>query len=565
MKQFDLIVIGGGIAGGLPCAAYLQKAGLDVLVLEANAEVAAFCATHETWPETLDSPHAAINFCGNSPSIEDLDLEHYGFRYRTSPVALATSHRDGTNCLICHDPELTARNFALHSQRDAERMFEIQRRVEETLVEMNEIAFFSPHPDAAKFERTLELCSYAMGIPLDDLSTMTGPEAIELTFESDRVRQTLVCPLALHEHGAPLARGQGAFGVALSLYYTTGLSLGGNEGMVDAVVRCFLEHGGTLYTRCPVERIELQSGRATAVILGPDAAFPGERIEARYGIVSNVGAPKTLDLVGEDVMRTVDSRLASKMKHWKMDMRGSTVTSWLIKGEVPWGSVAFDPLIRQAALIYRAFDTWQGAKKYLVDMLNNETWASFGQVIEILDYGACDPSAVSPEGFRVIRGEEVLPYPLRGLGGAEGWDSPLRDEMLLKRHDTMEAIAPGFKKQTVESYQWTPIDIWRTNRAAIFGQVLGGDFTEDQWMLDRMPYRMPITGLYMSNAVWPAGLSWMASGYNAAQVVAEDCAVRRQPWWVGRPTGWFTKNFHRLVVPILDEVAAATAASQRRA
>ena len=74
MESYDVIVIGGGISGGLPSAAYLQKAGLDVLLVEANAEVGVFCPTHETWPETLDSPHAAINFCGNSPVMEDLDL-----------------------------------------------------------------------------------------------------------------------------------------------------------------------------------------------------------------------------------------------------------------------------------------------------------------------------------------------------------------------------------------------------------------------------------------------------------------------------------------------------------
>ena len=90
----------------------------------------------------------------------------------------------------------------------------------------------------------------------------------------------------------------------------------------------------------------------------------------------------------------------------------------------------------------------------------------------------------------------------------------------------MESIAPGFKDRIIDAYQWTPIDIWRLNPAAVYGQVLGGDFSEDQWILDRMPYRMPIAGLYMSNSVWPLGLTWMAAGYNAAQVVAEDLGVR---------------------------------------
>lgn len=558
MENFDVIVVGGGISGGLPAAAYLQKAGLKVAIIEARPELGNFCPTHETWPETLDSPHASINFSGNSPAIEDLELERYGYRLRTTPVVLGTTHRDGTNCLICYDPELTAKSFARHSSRDGETIFAIQHRVLEKMVEMNELAFYSPHPDPDKFERILKLCAYVMGCTLDEMSSMTAPGLIEHTFESDRVRQTFLCPVALHLQGAPLARGQGAFAVALSLFYTTGIAIGGNETLVEAVTRCFLEHGGTIYTNCPVEKIAVKDGTAYAVILSDQAAFPGASIEARYAVISGVGARKTLELLGEDVVRAVDTRLASKMKHWKMDERGSTVTSWLIQGEMPWGSVDFDPLIKRAHLIYRAFDSWQGAKEYLVAVANNDLWSAFGNLIEILDYGQCDPNAVSPEGYRVIRGEEALPSPLHGLGGFEAWDSSLRDELLRKRHDVMDSIAPGFKDRVLEVYQWTPLDVWRVNQAATFGQVLGGDFSEDQWILDRMPYRMPMRSLYMATSTWPLALTWMAAGYNAAQVVAEDLGIRNQPWWVARPVTWFLRNISQLLEPLeLKQVSVA--------
>ena len=133
-------------------------------------------------------------------------------------------------------------------------------------------------------------------------------------------------------------------------------------------------------------------------------------------------------------MRSVDSRLATKMKHWRMDERGSTVTSWLIDGRMPWGSSDFDPLVGKAHLMYRAYDSWSAAKDYVVAMINNDTWAAFGNMIEILDYGQVDPNAISPEGYRVIRGEEAIPYPLR-KGGPEAWDRPIRDEMLRRRHE----------------------------------------------------------------------------------------------------------------------------------
>lgn len=558
MNTFDVIVVGGGVSGGLPAATYLQKSGLDVAVIEARPELGNFCPTHETWPETLDSPHAAINFSGNSPAIVDLELEsRYGYRIRTTPVVLGTTHTDGTNCLICYDPAKTAESFGRHAAVDGETIFGIQNRVLEKMVEMNELAFYSPHPDVGKFEEILKLCGYVMGRSVDEMSSMTAYELIELTFASDKARQTMICPVALHLQGAPLSRGQGAFAVALSLFYTTAVAIGGNEALVDALSRCFLDHDGTILVNCPVESIEVRDGKATAVVLADTAAFPGARIEARRAIVSNVGARKTLELVGEQTMASVDSRLAAKMKHWKMDERGSTVTSWLLDGEMPWGSAEYDPLVSKAHLMYKAYDSWQGAKDYVMAMINNDTWSAFGNMIEILDYGKCDPNAVSPEGYRVIRGEEAIPYPLRREGGPEAWDGPIRDEMLRRRHDVMEGIAPGFKDRIIDCFQWTPIDIWRINQAAIYGQVLGGDFSEDQWMLDRMPYRAPVGGLYMSNAVWPLGLSWMAAGYNAAQVVAEDLGVRNQPWWNARPVAWFLENIERLLEPL--ELAATAA------
>ncbi len=551
MEVFDVVVVGGGISGGLPAAAYLQKAGLSVVVVEAKPELGVFCPSHEVWPETLDSPHAAVNFSATTPAMEDLELERYGYRWRTSPVLLGMTWRDGTNCLICHDPELTAKSFAKHSQHDGEVIFELQNRVGEKMVEFSEIAFFSPHPDADKFERMLKLCSHISGFSIDQLEGMTGPELVESVFESDRVRQTILCPTALHIMGAPLARGQGAFAIIMSLFYTTGIGIGGNESFVEAVTRSFLDHGGTILTNCPVERIEVQDGTAKSVVLSDRAALPGEVIQARSALISNVGARKTLEMVGEETLRAVDTRLASKMKHWKTDERGSSVTNWLIEGQLPWGSADFDPLVMEAHLMYPTKNlSWDEAKGYLLAMQTNDYENITGGLLEILNPGVIDPNAVSPEGQRIIRAEEVFTFPLRQLGGPEAWDGPLADELLAKRTDLMEAVAPGFKERVLEAFQWTPLDVWRVNQAAIFGHCAGGDYSEDQWILDRMPYRMPINRLYMSNSVWPIAITWQACGYNAAQVVAEDLGLRSQPWWVARPQEYYLKNVRRLTGPL---------------
>ena len=45
----DVAVVGGG-HNGLACAAYLAKAGLDVLVLEGRGVLGGAAATEEPWP-----------------------------------------------------------------------------------------------------------------------------------------------------------------------------------------------------------------------------------------------------------------------------------------------------------------------------------------------------------------------------------------------------------------------------------------------------------------------------------------------------------------------------------
>jgi phytoene dehydrogenase-like protein len=553
MAEHDVIVVGGGLSGGLPAATYLQKAGLDVLIVEANSELGSFCCSHETWAQTLDSPHVGVSFAGNSPVIEDLGLEDYGFRFKVSPVILATTFRDGTNCLICQDPARTAENFGKHSGRDGERMLGIQERVHETLVEFNELCSFTPHPDPSKLDRIFEICAYAMGFSVDEMSQMTGPELCERTFESDACRQILMTPVAFWEHGAPFARGQGAYGVTFALYYTTGIGVGGNEIQVDALTQCFLEHGGTILTNSTVDRIMIEDGRATGVVLGERSLQPGAQIEARVGVLSNAGVPETLRMVGEDTVAGADPLLAAKMRHWKMGLRGSHVTSWLLDRRVDWGSSGFDPLINEAILVYRAFDSWEGTKRYMVDMLGNDTWKAAGQLMEFTYYAPADPTSVSPEGHNVMRAEECFPYPLHGLGGPEAWDGEIRHELLRARNQTMAELIPDWEDMVLDQYEWTPLDNWRLNRAAKFGQVVGGDFSEDQWILGRMPYRMPLDGLYMSNGVWPVGLSWMAAGYNAAQTVAEDAGVRQQSWWSSRPCEWYLRNLDDLLAPLQHE------------
>jgi len=548
--RFDVIVIGGGMSGGLPAAAYLQKAGAKVVIVERRHELATFCPTTEPWPGVHMSPHASINWSGASPVIEDLELEKYGYRLVYGPTTYGTTHKDGTNVLVYFDPSLTAKAFRKFSEKDAKVMEKLQSGLMRDAVEIAETLFYTApetHPDEV-IEYAMGLGRY-VGIDPDSFSKMTGIQLIEELFESDHIRRTVFMGSALNVLGSALAKGQGAFTVICGLFalLPVGMAVGGNHTLAHAVTQCFLEHGGVILRNCPVEKIIVRDGEAVGVRLAEDAVYPNMVIHADKAIISDVSARLTLELIGEDVMRSVDAKLAAKMKYWKTDYRGSLVSNWILKGRPTWKSEAWNPDITKAFMFYRAWDSWEECKKWVLAMQNGDFRAVHGQTGELLDFSTLDPTARSPEGYVIARNEEAVPFEIRGEGGPSRWDD-LKEELAEQRSEVMEALAPGFKDKILQHLLYTPLDLWRYNQAAVCGQVLGGDFSEDQWILDRMPYRMPIKKLYMSAGVWPLALTLMASGYNCACIVAEDLGIRKQPWWVHRPVEWLLRNLPRLMV-----------------
>src|SRR5688500_20313799 len=117
---YDLVVIGGG-HNGLVTAAYLARAGVKVLVVERRDVLGGACVTEELWPGFKVSTAAYVNSLLRPEIIRDLELKKYGFEMLPRSPSSFTPFPDGRYLMMGPDKEMTRKEIAKFSTKDAEQ------------------------------------------------------------------------------------------------------------------------------------------------------------------------------------------------------------------------------------------------------------------------------------------------------------------------------------------------------------------------------------------------------------------------------------------------------------
>ena len=225
---------------------------------------------------------------------------------------------------------------------------------------------------------------------------------------------------------------------------------------------------------------------------------------------------------------------------------GVLFTAGYLSKEPPhWIGTDFDPDIAKAWHFNFGHDTLAGVQKCFSDLLRGRIPDPITFMGANFNFSMHDPKA-APSGLHSIQLWADVPYAVRQYGGPDKWDEGLTEKVFDKCTDRLEEYAPGFRKNIVDTFAYSPTDVARRNDSAIKGVWSGGIVAPGQCYFDSaflglqcsqdadqesVPFKRSLT----------MSFSWLGSGYNAATVVMEDYEVKKPSWWSGKPLEWIPK------------------------
>jgi phytoene dehydrogenase-like protein len=523
----DVVIVGGG-HNGLACAAYLARAGLDVLVLERRGVLGGAAVTEEPWPGyRVSSASYVVSLM--PPRIErELDLARHGYRVSIISPDYYLPFPDGTALTLWGDIARDAEQIAALSRADADAYVEFEAYFDHVAELVKSLLFVvPPNLTLGDLPRWLALGARLRGLTGRDaaeilrLFTLSAADFLDEWFSDDRVKAALGTQAMVGAWGGPMSPGSAYvlmhhwIGEVDGHPGAWGWVHGGMGGVSDALAAAARAAGAAIRADSGVRRVVIRGGRARGVELES-----GETIEARR-VVSNAHPITTyLDLVGEehlpDQVVSDIRRFRTRSGSVKVNAALSalpTPTAW--KGDVPGdphrGLVAISPSIEY---LERAWDD-----------------AKYGHPSERPYIEAIFPTlheaGIAPEGKHMMLAfVQYGPYDL-----AEGSWEEERAPFGRRVIDTLAEYMPRIGDAVDEVEVLAPPDLER-RFGLVGGNIMHGELAPDQTFFLRpifgyADYRTPIDGLFMcGSGTHPGGGVMGVPGRNCATVVTR--AARRE-------------------------------------
>jgi phytoene dehydrogenase-like protein len=512
--DYDAIVVGAG-HNGLICAAYLARAGLDTLLVEARDTVGG-CAS------TVDTLGARVNICNcdhavfrSTPVMDELGLERFGLRYLdVDPAQWNLSTAGGAAWPVFHDVDRTLDALALTHPGEVAGYRRYARAAVPVARLLLDLANDVPTPGSVgravwrgRARGVTALLRWRNRCVGDVLRSFFGSEPL---LGPAVAAGPAVWGLAPSTPGT----GLGALTYALKHAGRMGRPVGGSGALPLAVQAAFEAAGGTL--RC--------GSRVSAVVCEGDAVrgvrlVDGTEITATRVVVASDPSVALVEwlLDAPPGSRALVERWRSAPRPEGYESKVDAVVSMLPTYRQVDPRVAerlgVDPLVA-TMVIAPGLDELDRAHAALGAGRVAAQPLFLANVPSVLDPTMIVPG---PDGGHVFSLETLYtPYRLAG-----GWAGSTEPSRWLEVYAGL--LAPGFLDGVRRWRVMTPIAyeqefLLPRGHATSFA---GGPLTA---LLGRQPeltrYETPVRGLFLTGAAtFPGAGVWGASGRNAAGVV----------------------------------------------
>lgn len=529
MNTYDAVIVGGG-HNGLVTACYLQKAGLDVVVVEKNDWVGGAAVSRSLTPGFLYSNCSYVCSLFRPEIMRDLELPKYGLQVLPyEGGAVLTQDGDYLANYREHDPHL--REFARYSKKDAEAYERYSRDVTRQCRFIQPLLMrTAPDPFSFKPRDVQELLFLARKFgdySAHDLAqtmrfwTMSISDFLDEYFEMDVIKAYLAISGIIGTALGPMSPGTAY--VLLHHYMgevdgsvgAWGFARGGMGAISKALAASFEASGGTIMTGSEVATINTRGGRANGVVLANGREIRGKMV------VSNADVKRTfLKLVDESAL---PDRFVHRVKQFKM--RGSSGKVNIALSSLPEfpalpkgspcikGDLHFTDSIER---MERAYDDWKA-----------ERWSQ-DPMIDLMIPTTVDPTMAPPGQHFMSCFTQYCPPKVEGRDWTDQDKSAFADSVINQIAD----YSPGFRDRIIHMEVRTPREL-EAEVGLTEGNIFQGELTFDQILFNRpvpgyAQYRSPIAGLYMcGSSTHPGGGVMGAPGRNAAAEILRD--LKRSP------------------------------------
>jgi phytoene dehydrogenase-like protein len=498
VERCDVVVVGGG-HNALTAAAYLQRAGLSTVVLEAADQLGGLAATTRPEAGYLHHPHANfLSYADVMPMAQDFPGAWKALQLLTPAVQHGIAFADGRPPIVIwkrgREAEIAA-SVGAYSRADAGRLTALLQASDQLTGSLKRAMFGGGDARGLRDHVSAVRAAYADQGVADALGSRTAAALIDGLFESEELR-TLLYALCEEFGTAVDAVGSdlGFLGFVVWMLGRRSMPVGGMHTVVQVMAEAATAEGADLRSGVAVARILTDRGAASGV-----ETTTGYRITSR-AVISGADLGATmLDLLPADSLSAADAR---RLGAFTRARPASIASLFFALGEPPdYLSARHEPAINDCWQTFVGYDCPDDVRRHSSDVALGRFPAPAGAVrVNSL----WDPTQAPPG--RHAAGADCAFPDVRTLAPAEA--GQLEAAFPAALLEVWSAAAPNLAGSTVMS---SSFDLPPAHDRSVFMEWEGAS--------------TPLPGLFRCGpSSYPGGGVHGACGYNAARAVVRELA-----------------------------------------